>query len=135
MQKHDAGLLGERCQRTHAGEDVLADLFGAAPSAPVEGEDADVFGIQALGHGDDLLSRSSSCSTGRLTSTLPMGLATAETLRPLPSRISLSRATCSGVQFGDVGAPGAADLNVAGAQGQQHGGLHGRVRIDLVAEA
>ena len=41
-------------------------------------------------------SRASSCSTGRLTSTLPMGLATAETLRPFSSRISLSRATCSG---------------------------------------
>ena len=40
-----------------------------------------------------------------------------------------------GLQLGNIGAPSAAHLDVAGAQCQQHGGLNCRVRIDFVAEA
>ena len=40
--------------------------------------------------------RASSCSTGTLTSTLPIGLATAETFRPFSSKMALRRSTVSG---------------------------------------
>ena len=135
MQKHDAGLLGERCQRAHADQDVLADVFSAAVFRPVEGEDADVLGVQALGHGNDLAEPFQLVLHRQADVHLADGAGHGRDLEALFIEDFLEPGNLLGFQLGDIGAPGAAHLDVAGAQRQQHGGLHCRVRIYFVAEA